>query len=347
MAEVSEDALADGAASAFELDGITRAAIFAQVLGEDAAAAIFKHLEPREVQRLCAAIKDLQNIPQAHVERAIRGFLDKVDSHSNLGMDSEDYIKRVLIRAHGQEKAAGIIDRIMLGDDARGLDNLKWMDARQVAALVREEHPQVKAIVLSYLEPDHAAAVLSHFTEEMRTDLVLRIATLDPVQPAALRELNAALEKQVSGAKNLQSATVGGVKAAADLLNFMESGLGTEILDQLREHDPQLGQEIEERMFSFDNLKEIEGLAIQTLLREVSSESLLLALKGADAELKEKIFSNMSRRAGEMLRDDLEAKGPVRISDVEMAQREILTIARRLSDEGQIALGPGGADEFI
>ncbi|MEM7252307.1 MAG: flagellar motor switch protein FliG [Pseudomonadota bacterium] len=345
MAEAKEDPPPDSIAS--DIDGITRAAILAQVLGEDAAAEIFKHLAPREVQRLCAAIKELDNIPQSQVDRAIHSFLDKVDSHSSVGMDSESYIKRVLVRAHGEEKAAGIIDRIMLGEDARGLDNLKWMDARQVSSLIRDEHPQVKAIVLSYLEPDHAASVLGQFDEEMRTDLVLRIATLDPVQPAALRELNAALEKQVSGAKNLQSASVGGVKTAAELLNYLETGAGTEILDQLREVDPGLSQEIEERMFSFEGLRELDGLAIQTLLREVSSESLLLALKGADAELKEYIFSNMSRRAGEMLRDDLEAKGPVRVSEVEMAQREILIIARRLADEGQIDLGPGSADEFI
>ena len=344
MAEVKDDTFDDALS---DIDGITRAAILAQVLGEDAAAEIFKHLAPREVQRLCAAIKSLENIPQAQVDRTVNSFLAKVDSHSSVGMDAESYIKRVLVRAHGEDKAAGIIDRIMLGDDARGLDNLKWMDARQVAGLIRDEHPQVKAIVLSYLEADHAAAVLAQFPEESRGDLVMRIATLDPVQPAALRELNATIEKQVSGAKNLQSATVGGIKTAAELLNFLDTGAGTEILDKLRDIDPQLGQEIEERMFSFDGLKELDGFAVQTLLREVSSESLLLALKGADAELKEYIFSNMSRRASEMLRDDLEAKGPVRVSEVEMAQREILIIARRLADEGQISMGPNASDEFI
>ena len=330
-----------------DLDGLTRAAVFAQIVGEAAAAEIFQHLDPREVQKLASAIKDLAAIPQSHVEAVVGQFIEKVGLHSTLGMDAERFVRDVLERAHGKEKAAGIMDRITLGGEAQGLENLKWMDARQVVEIIRDEHPQVKAIVLSYLEPDHAAGVLELLPERSRADIILRIANLDTVQPAALKELNRTLESQVSGSRNVQTASVGGLKRAADVLNFIDTAAEAEIMEVVKEHDADLGQQIQDLMFVFDNLMEVDPGGIQALLREVSSDSLLLALKGADDELKEHFFGNMSKRAAEMMRDDLDAKGPVRVSEVEAAQKEILTIARRLAEDGQIALGGSGGEEYI
>ncbi len=329
------------------IDNLTRAAVFTQIIGKDAAAELFSHLDPREVQRLAAAIKDLDAVPQAQVEQILGEFMENVGAHSNLGMDSESYVRSVLEQALPPDIAAAMIDRITVGGESEGLEHMKWMDARQIVEIIRDEHPQVKAIVLSSLEPDHAASVLALLPERTRPDIVLRIATLDSVQPEALMELNRTLETQVSGTRAVQTAAMGGLKRAADVLNFVDSSAEAEIMEFMKEHDADLGQQIEDLMFVFENLRDVDAGGIQTLLREVSSDSLLLALKGADDDLKEYFFSNMSKRAAEMLRDDLEAKGPVRISEVEVAQKEILTIARRLAEEGQIALGGAGGEEYI
>ncbi len=247
--------------------------------------------------------------------------------------------------ALGQDKAAGIIDKILLGGNSKGLESLKWMDARAVCELIRNEHPQIIAIILSYLDSDHAAVVLAEFPEKVQADILLRIATLEGVQPAAMKELNDTLEKQLKGGANVQSSAIGGVKTAADILNFVDSVAEASIMEKVKETDEELGQEIQDLMFVFDNLIDIDDRGIQTILRETSTDTLLLALKAADDELKQKIFGNMSKRAAEMLRDDLEAKGPVRLSEVETAQKEILTITRRLADEGQVMLGGGGSAE--
>jgi flagellar motor switch protein FliG len=235
-----------------------------------------------------------------------------------------------------------MIDRILLGGNTKGLESLKWMDPRSVAELIRLEHPQIIAIVLSYLEPDQAAAVLQQFPDKIRADLVLRVATLNGVQPAAMQELNDILERQLKGGTSLKSSIIGGVKSAANILNFVDGSVGNKMMELMKAADSDLCQSIQDLMFVFDDLVEIDNRGIQTLLREVSSETLVLALKGAEEGIKEKIFSNMSQRAAEMLREDLESRGPVRLSDVETAQKEILTIARRLADEGQIVIAGAG-----
>jgi flagellar motor switch protein FliG len=239
------------------------------------------------------------------------------------------------------------MDRILLGSSTKGLEALKWMDARAVAELIRLEHPQIQAIVLSYLDNDHAAEVIRFFPERTRHDVLLRIATLDGIQPSALQELDDILERQFQGNQNVQSSSVGGIKAAADILNFVDSSIEGEIMEAIKDADAELGQQIQDLMFVFDNLIDVDDRGIQALLREVSSETLILALKGADQAMKDKIFSNMSKRAAEMMRDDLENKGPVRLSEVEGAQKEILAIARRMSESGEIALGGKGAEQFV
>lgn len=329
------------------LNGQERAAVLLLSLGEEGAASLLKHLGPKEVQRLGTTMATLTSVSSESVGEVMDKFLQSVGSHTALGVDSENYIRDMLVKALGDDKASGLMDRILLGGTAEGLETMKWMDARSIADMIRNEHPQIIAIVLSYLDSDQAAEVLTNMSDRVRSDLLLRIATLDTVQPAALHELNSVIEKQVSGNANIQQSTMGGVKTAADILNFVDSSVEQSIMETLRQTDEDLSTQIEELMFVFENLNDVDDTSIQAILREVSTEVLLLALKGADEELKEKIFHNMSKRAAEMLRDDLEAKGPVKISEVEAAQKEILGVARRMAEEGTISLGGSGGEEMI
>jgi flagellar motor switch protein FliG len=330
-----------------KITGIERAAILLLSLGEQDAAAVLMHMGPKEVQKVGSAMATLSNVSKDQVAAVLQDFATTVENQTNLGVGSEDYIRKVLVSALGEDKAGGVIDRILLGRNTKGLEALKWMDPRAVAEIIRLEHPQIIAIVLSYLEADQSAEVLSHLPERTRPDILMRIASLDGIQPSALHELDEILEKQFSGNTNVKSSSVGGVKAAANILNFVDSSQEGAIMDTIKEIDAEVGQKIQDLMFVFDNLIDIDDRGIQALLREVSSDSLLLALKGSDEGIKEKIFSNMSKRAAEMLRDDLEAKGPVKLSEVEGAQKEILAIARRMSEAGDIVLGGKGADQYV
>ena len=329
------------------LDSTQMAAVLLMSMGEDYASDIIKHMGPKEVQKLGMAMTSLDDLTRDDVKTVMDEFLGTVNKKTSVGVGAEDYIRSVLVNALGHDKAASIIDRILLGANAKGLESLKWMDAKAVAELISNEHPQIVAIILSYLDEDQAAGVLAEFPEKVQGDILLRVATLESVQPAAMRELNDTLEKQLKGGTNVQSSSIGGIKTAANILNFVDKGQEAVIMDMIKDADEELGQNISDLMFVFDNLIEVDDRGIQTILREVSTDSLLLALKAADEELKEKIFRNMSKRAAEMLQDDLEAKGPVKLSEVETAQKEILTIARRLADEGQISLGAGGGDEMV
>ncbi len=331
-----------------KLAGPERAAVLLLTLGEEAAAEIMKHMSPKEVQKVGEAMASLNHVPKDTVGEVLETFCDALDEETSLGVGNEEYLRRVLVNALGQDKAGSLIDRILMGRHSKGLEALKWMEPRAVAEIIRLEHPQIIAIVLSYLDPDQAAEVLAALPERMRPDIVMRIASLDGIQPSAIHELDEILEKQFSGGtSNVRSSSVGGVKTAANILNFMDSALEAQIMDQIRENDAEMGQEIQDFMFVFDNLVDVDDRGIQALLREVSSETLIVALKGADEAVKEKIFKNMSKRASEMLRDDLEAKGPVKVSEVEAAQKEILAIARRMAESGEISLGGKGGDEYI
>ena len=328
------------------LDPTQKAAVLLMTIGEESAAAVLKHMGPKEVQRSGIAMTTVRDLTKDMVNSVIGEFMATVNKQTALGVGVDDYVRNVLHSALGEEKATSVIDRILLGGNSQGLESLKWMNPKSVAELISNEHPQIIAIILSYLESDMSAEVLTAFPEKVRSDLLLRIATLDSVQPAAMKELNETLEQQLKGGSNLHSSSIGGVKAAADILNFIDTNTEVAIMEKVKEVDEDLGQEIQDLMFVFENLMGIDDRAMQTILREVSTDSLLLAMKAADDELKEKIYANMSKRAAEMLRDDLEAKGPVKLSEVEAAQKEILSIARRLADEGQISLG-GNADEEL
>jgi flagellar motor switch protein FliG len=325
-----------------KLSRVERAAILLMSLGEKDAAEILKHMGPKEVQKVGTAMATLTNINQAQVEGVVAEFLESVSGQTGMGLGSDEYIRNMLTQALGSDKAGALIDRILLGGNTSGLDSLKWMEPRQVADLIRHEHPQIQAIVVSYLDADQSAEILSNFDEKVRLDIIMRVASLEAVQPAALKELNDILERQFSGKAGSQTTSMGGVKVAANIVNLVDSTMAAELLERITEIDEDLGTQIQDLMFVFDNLADVDDRGIQALMREVSTDLLVLALKGADPVVQEKIFKNMSKRAAELLRDDLDAKGPVKVSEVEGAQKEILTIARRLADAGEIVLGGGG-----
>jgi flagellar motor switch protein FliG len=327
--------------------GLEQAAILLMTVGEEQAAEVFKYLSPKEVQKLGETMARLKTVPRERVDEVIRNFNKAKDEQYSLVGDTDAFISQVLKRALGDEKAGMLLDRILQGRDVSGIESLKWMDPGSIAELLKNEHPQIVASILVHLERDHASEVLKCLPERMRNDVLLRIATLDGIQPQALQELNEVLSKVLAGNEKMRKATLGGTKATAEILNFLGSQIETAAVEAIREHDPDLAQKILDQMFVFENLMDLDDRAIQLLLREVQSESLIVALKGADPALRERIFKNMSNRAAEMLREDLEAKGPVRLSEVEAEQREILKIVRRLADEGQIQIGGGGDDQYV
>ena len=330
-----------------KLEGVEKAAILLLSLSEEDAAQILKHLEPKQVQKLGAEMARIDDMTQAKITAVHKNFIDEIQNYSTIGFQSQDFVKRALTAALGEDKAANLIDQILMGSGAKGLDSLKWMDSKQVASIIRNEHPQIQTIVLSYLEPEQSAEILSQFPEKVRLDLLMRVANLEEVQPAALQELNEIMEKQFAGQAGTQAAKMGGLKSAADIMNYLDTNIEGQLMDAIREQDEELSQQIQDLMFVFDNLVDVDDRGIQAILREVQQDALLKAIKGADEELKNKITANMSKRAAEMLVDDLEALGPVRISEVETAQKEILSVARRLADAGEIMLGGGGGEEFL
>lgn len=334
------------AASALS-DGVEKSAILLLSLGQDDAAEVLKNLGPKEVQKLGQAMAALKQVSRARIEAVLDEFTEQTAQDTPVVID-DNTIKAMLNKALGDDRAAGIINRIMSGNDMPGIEGLKWMDAISVADLIRNEHPQIIATILVQLDYDHAGEILKQFTDRLRNDVLIRIATLDGVQPTALRELNDAMTRILAGAAaNNKKAVMGGIRHAAEILNFVGQAAETTIVDSVREYDPELAQKIIDEMFIFENMLDIDDRGIQLLLREVQSDALIMALKGASPELRDKIFKNMSQRAAEMLKEDLESKGPVRLSEVEGHQKEILKIARRLAEEGQIQLGGAGGDDFV
>ncbi len=330
-----------------KLSGTERAAVLLMSLGDEMAADILKLMGPKEVQKIGGVMANIASVSKNQVTTVLDEFVQVVEDQTALGIDSEARVRKMLTKALGEDKAGGLIDRILMGRSSKGLDALKWMDPKAVAEVIRLEHPQIIAIVLAYLDSDHAADVLALMAANTRSDILMRIASLDGIPPQALAELDQIMEKQFSGSNNVKSSSVGGVKCAANILNFIDSSVESEVMDDIQDTDSELGERIQDLMFVFDNMKEIDDRGIQSVLREISSESLILALKGADEVLREKIFANMSKRAAEMLRDDLEAKGPVKLSEVEVAQKEILAVARRLADSGEISLGGKSQDQYV
>ncbi len=327
-----------------ELSGSQRAAIFLLGVGEQGAAAIMKHMAPKEVQRVGEAMAGLADVSNEQITSVAQDFAEQVNKVSPLGIGASDFTRRVMVEALGENRARNMLNKVMQGSTSRGMEALKWMDARSVAGLMKNEHPQVIAIVLVSLEGDHAAQVMSLLPPEVKTDVMLRIARLDMIDPAALQELDRVLEKQLLDSQEFPLASVNGITSAAEILNNLDSSDEAELLDSVKAVDGELGEKIHELMFVFENLLLVNDRGMQRLIREISVDSLATALKGVDENVKDKFFNNMSTRAAEMLKEDLDAKGPVKLSEVENTQKEILGIATKLAEEGEIFLGKEGGD---
>ena len=320
-----------------------KTAIIMMVLGEEEAANVVSHLPPREVQHLGAAMVSVANVSQGAVDMVLDEFVLTMKQQTNLSMGTSDYVQRVFNKALGEDKASSVLNRIIPTRASNGLDILNWMDARSIAEMIRGEHPQIISIIVSFLEHEIAADVLHYLPEDLRADIIMRVAQLETIQPEALEELETIMQKQFTSNSAVKSSNVGGVNQAAKIMNFTKSDMETQIMGNLMERDEDLTGRIQDNMFVFDNLSGVDARSIQVLIRNIETDLLMVALKGADDLVKDTFLDNMSKRAGVLFLDDMEAKGPMRISEVEEAQKDILRTARRLSDVGEMMLG-GGAD---
>tara|TARA_Y200000002_G_scaffold367185_1_gene358979 strand:- start:919 stop:1962 length:1044 start_codon:yes stop_codon:yes gene_type:complete len=347
MADMDQQEMTDALRE--EIEGLTstdRAAVLLLLLGEQEAANIIKYMDPKEVQRIGAAMVSAADMSQEAVNFVLDEFVSTLKKQTSLGLGTSDYVEDVLKRALGEDKAASVMGRILPGQASKGLEILKWMDARAIADMVRNEHPQVIAIILSVLEFEVAADVLQFLPQTVRPEIMQRVAALETVQPAAMLELESIMKKQFSNNSSARSSSVGGVKQAAKIMNFVKVDMESQIMEGLMNLDEDITQQIQDNMFTFENLVDVDNRAIQTMMRNVDQDLLMTALKGASEFVKEKFFDNMSSRARVMFIDDMEAKGPLRISDVEEAQKNIMRTARKLSDAGELVLA-GRGDDFV
>ncbi len=329
-----------------ELNGAQRAAVLLMVLGESEASRVLKFMDPEELEVIGSAMNEIKDVTQNHIYDVLNDFDSNNQMHTPLDIGSQDYLKKILVQALGQNKANGIMSRIILGPDASGLEVLKWADPAYIADVIKEEHPQLIAILLVHLKIEQAGKVLEILDEEKRTNVLLRVAKLSEINSSALKELEDLVENRFSKEANTKIKNLGGVNTAANILNNVDKDTENNIVEELKKIDEQLCEEIKGKMFVFDNLLQVDDRGMQTILREAPQDKLVIALKGASSEISNKIFKNMSKRAAELLKDDLEASGPVRLSEVEEAQKEILEVALRLAEEGTIMLG-GKGETFL
>lgn len=328
------------------LSGSCQAAILLMALGEEEAAGILQHMKPAEVQALGEAMSAINGVTQQQIGDTLDQFVNRVRNESSLGLESASYFKSTLTRALGKDKATSVLSRMQPTDDDQGLTALKWMDARVVAKIIRNEHPQIMATVLSQLARDQAGQVLDLLPEQLRSDIVMRIVQLDKLHPAALADLNEVIQELFENNATIELSGIGGVQVAAEILNGVSKDSEEMILDAIEAADGEIVEKIKEGMFIFENLLNVSDRDTQTMLRDLSNDDLIVALKGASEELQAKIFRNMSSRAADLLRDDLDAKGPVKLSDVQESQRAILVTAKQLAEDGKISLG-GKGDDYV
>jgi flagellar motor switch protein FliG len=328
-------------------DGIERAAILLLGLGEENASEVIRYLEPRQVQKVGVTMSMLANVSQSKIDDVLDDFLAEAKNQTSFGVDTEEYVRNVLNTALGEIRAKPIIDRILVNEQDGGLNQLKWLEGKTVAEVIRNEHPQITATILTYLDSEQAAEVVKHLVPEKRVDVLMRMCKIDSIKPEALNELGQYIEEQMAGVRTGKATSVGGIKSVADLINYLDGSTESQVLDGIADIDDDISEQIQDKMFVFENINDMDGRSVQSLLRDVSSETLMIALKGGTERVKEKIFSNMSKRAADLLRDDLEAQGPVKVSEVEAAQKEILSSARKLAEAGEISLGSKGGEEMI
>lgn len=328
------------------MSGTQKAALLLMTLGEREAAEVLKYMEANEVHQLGTAMATLKSVSRHDADRILDFFILDVEDQTALGLDTENYVRKLLGNAFGAAKADAFIERIVTGDDAKGLDALKWMSSREVVDIIQDEHPQIIAIVLAYLDSAQAAEVIEKLPEELRPEIVMRVARLTDIQQSALAEIENLIASKSADSSRGGTRKVGGDKVAAAIVNALKPARGEELLSQIKEKNEELSERIQEMMFVFDTLLEVDDRGIQALLREVPNDLLVVALKGCDPAISDKILGNMSKRAATLLREDMDAKGPIKLSDVEQSQKEILDVARRLADSGEINLGQGG-EEYV
>lgn len=326
------------------MDGIERAAILLLSMGEKNASEVLRHLEPRQVQKVGLAMATMSSVSRVKMQSVMVDFISAIEDQTSLTIDTETYLRTILIEGLGEEKAQPLIDRIFVSDKDSGLNRLKWLDGRLIADVIRNEHPQIIATILIHLDSEQAAEVVSYFSSEKRAEVLLRMCHIDTVKPEAITQLGHVIENQLSGQTVAKASSIGGVKSVADVINFLEGAMEEEVLEKIKDWNEELSDQIRDKMFVFENLTDMDDRSVQTLLRDVTSEQLKLALKGTTETTKEKIFVNMSKRAADLLREDIEVQGPVKVSDVERAQRDILAVARNLAEDGKISLGSKGEE---
>lgn len=328
------------------LTGTDKSAILLMTLGEDRAAEVLKHLSSREVQLLSGTMAGMSQVSHKQLGEILSEFEDDAEQFAALSVNASDYLRSVLVKALGEERAASLLEDILESrETTSGMETLNFMEPQSAADLIRDEHPQIIATILVHLKRGQAADILAQFDERLRNDVMLRIATFGGVQPAALAELTEVLNNLLDG-QNLKRSKMGGVRTAAEIINLMKTQQEEAVIDAMREYDGELAQKIIDEMFLFENLVDVDDRSIQRLLQEVDSESLLIALKGAEQPLREKFLRNMSQRAADILRDDLANRGPVRLSQVENEQKAILLIVRRLAETGEMMIG-SGEDTYV
>lgn len=346
MADEDPKTASAGQAEKVPLTGSTQAAILLMALGEEEAATVLQHMKPEEVQAVGEAMNAISGVSQEQIGETLDEFVSRVRHESSLGLESGSYFKSTLTRALGKDKASSVLAKMEPDADEPGLGSLRWMDPRVVAKIIRNEHPQIISTVLSQLSAEQAGGVLDLLPDANRSDIMLRMVKLDKIHPAALADLNEIIQELFENDSTIELSGQGGVSVVAEILNNVSKESEEQILIALEEADADIVAQIKESMFIFENLLAVTDRDMQTMLRDVANEDLILALKGASDELQKKIFGNMSSRAAELLKDDLEAKGPVKLSEVETAQRAILTIAKELADDGKISLG-GKGDDYV
>ena len=330
-----------------KLSGTQKSAILMMLLGEDEASEILKNLTPKEVQHLGSAMYSVEGLDQDTVNKVLDEFLAIIKEQTSLGLGAGNYIQNVLNKALGQDRAQSILGRITPSESSNAIEILEWMDSRAIAELIQDEHPQIIALIISYLEPAQGSDVLVMLDEKIQPEIVKRIATIQTVQPDAIKDLELVMQKKFAANTSLRASQVGGIKAAAQIMNFMKGEDEQKIFKEVAKFSKNLMTEIQEAMFVFDNLIKSDDKSLQMILRSVETEDLVLAMKGADEVLRDKLFSCMSQRAAANIQDEMEALGPVRLTEVQEAQNRIINSARRMSDEGTIVLAGRGGDDYV
>jgi flagellar motor switch protein FliG len=329
-----------------KLSGEEKAAVLLLTLGENAAAEVMKHLEPKDIRRLGTPMNTLSDLSPELRQEVMHEFQSLASGRGEVSVEGKGYMKKILTKALGPQKANQMLQTLST-QEYSGLESLKWLDSKAIARMVSVEHPQTAAVIVAHLEADQASQVLMQLPETVRVDIAFRIATMEEIQPDVLKELSEVLESELKVGTKSQGQQLGGVKFLADVMNGLDKTTEQALTNGLTERNAELADSVRQLMFVFDDLAGVDDRGLQELLKEIAKEDLVLALRAAGEPVKDAIFRNMSARASELLRDDMEAGGPVKLSDVEKAQRNILQVARKLEEEGRIILGGKGGQEML